>query len=684
MDNNEDLNQVNEEETLYDEMNIPEEMPIENYNDDGAYQAKSNKEIQKERNIETNKKVSKMATEAAANYFGGPAAGKVVNAVNETKMGEKVHDAIAKKMHDASRRNILAHQTQKTLNNLNDVGAIDAANTALNIVNGDVSKGGMTAAAKNSATTNIANKKVTSSNVASASKNQKNNNFKVPKIDLKNSKILTSKDTKDNLFRKKIMKLIIKHPWLIGVILGIFLILLIVLCIIGSSSDDFSGGGNGSIAYDGSCSEMPIYGTTLSKSEYVEKVEAYFSPDSKWVKNDDNNKKWASKLYDNAGNMYDIATDNGVNPELVVARAVLEHGDSDYDTNNYWGIAVYNGASSGKSFSTFSEGVLAFVNLVKEYPNAFEMMMRYAYIGTYWAADDSKTGGNCSTSYGGCYYLPYMKDYYDNQDDYEKAASICNKEECKLKREGNYCFVTDASKCVKTRSTDSDVDKVDQIAYAKYQVARMAQQRKFIFGLDPVDCSAENNTEFGNFERCFKFDQFDPRWVNMKLGKSGSDMHVGCAVTSISIGISCFSNNFDPTFNPAKFLNLANSSQYVESCFWRNEKGEPTPNIYWSCPAIAVFAPNISIEDVSIDNVYGTKTMTLEQKVAYMQKYANGNYFILVHTTPLLDNGTFGTHFTLLKSWNLANGTFTVFDPNGGKISEYKLYDINAFKVYRY
>lgn len=489
MDNNEDLNQVNEEETLYDEMNIPEEMPIENYNEDGAYQAKSNKEIQKEKNIETNKKVSKMATEAAANYFGGPAAGKVVNAVNETRMGEKVHEAIAKKMHDASRRNILAHETQKTLNNLNDVGAIDAANTALNIVNGDVSKEGMAAAAKNSAATNIANNKVPNSNVTSASKNQKNNNIKVPKIDLKNSKILTSKDTKDNLFRKKIMKLIIKHPWLIGVILGIFLILLIVLCIIGSSSDDFSGG-YGSTAYDGSCSEMPIYGTTLSKSEYVEKVEAYFGPDSKWVKNDDKNKKWASKIYDNASNIYDIATDNGVNPELVVARAVLEHGDSDYDTNNYWGIAVVNGASFGKSFSTFSEGVLAFVNIVKEYPNAFKLMMRYAYIGTYWAADDSKTGGNCSTSYGGCYYLPYMKDYYDNQDDYEKAASICNKEECKLKREGDYCFVIDDSKCVKTRSTDSDVDKVDQIAYAKYQVARMAQQRKFIFGLDPIDCSS--------------------------------------------------------------------------------------------------------------------------------------------------------------------------------------------------
>ena len=57
MDNNEDLNQVNEEETLYDEMNIPEEIPIENYNEDGAYQAKSNKEIQKGKNIKKKKKV---------------------------------------------------------------------------------------------------------------------------------------------------------------------------------------------------------------------------------------------------------------------------------------------------------------------------------------------------------------------------------------------------------------------------------------------------------------------------------------------------------------------------------------------------------------------------------------------------------------------------------------------------
>ena len=74
--------------------------------------------------------------------------------------------------------------------------------------------------------------------------------------------------------------------------------------------------------------------------------------------------------------------------------------------------------------------------------------------------------------------------------DYDKAVSICSQAKCKLSRNDGTCNVDDASKCVRTRSTDSDVDKVDQIAYAKYQVGRMAEQRKIIFGLDPIDCSS--------------------------------------------------------------------------------------------------------------------------------------------------------------------------------------------------
>lgn len=456
MDNNEDLNQVNEEETLYDEMNIPEEMPIENYNEDGAYQAKSNKEIQKERNIETNKKVSKMATEAAANYFGGPTAGRAVNKLNNTKLGDKLNESVGKKIHNITKRSFAGRNIQNTVNKLDDDGTLDKGQAAMNALSGS---GAVKGPVKPNA--NISNNK------------QKMNFTMNPK----KSSIDTNKDKKNEIVRKKIIQFIIKHPWILGIILILFLLMIIMFVILGGGGAQEEAN-YGSIAFNGSCSEMPIYGTTLSRSEYVEKIHAYFN------KND----QWASKIYDNAGNIYDIATKNGINPELVVARAVLERGDSDYITNNYWGIAVYNGQPSGSVFATFSEGVLAFVNIVKQYSAAYEMMLSYAYIGTYWAADDSKTGGNCSTGYGGCYYLPYMKDYYDNESDYKRAESACNKSSCSLTRTNGICDVVDASKCVKTRSTGSD--NVDQVAYAKYQVGKMAEKRKLIFGLDPVDCSS--------------------------------------------------------------------------------------------------------------------------------------------------------------------------------------------------
>lgn len=461
MDNNEDLNQVNEEETLYDEMNIPEEIPIENYNEDGAYQAKSNKEIQKERNIETNKKVSKMATEAAANYFGGPTAGRTVNKLNNTKLGDKLNESVGKKIHNITKRSFARRNIQNTVNKLDDDGTLDKGQAAMNALSGSGAGKGPV-----KPNTNISNNK------------QKMNFTMNPK----KSSIDTNKDKKNEIVRKKIIQFIIKHPWILGIILILFLLMIIMLVILGGGGAQEEAN-YGSIAFNGSCSEMPIYGTTLSRSEYVEKIHAYFN------KND----QWASKIYDNAGNIYDIATKNGINPELVVARAVLERGDSDYITNNYWGIAVYNSQPSGRVFATFSEGVLAFVNIVKQYSAAYEMMLSYAYIGTYWAADDSKTGGNCSTGYGGCYYLPYMKDYYDNESDYKRAESACNKSSCSLTRTNGICDVVDASKCVKTRSTGSD--NVDQVAYAKYQVGKMAEKRKLIFGLDPIDCSSYTDEE---------------------------------------------------------------------------------------------------------------------------------------------------------------------------------------------
>ena len=218
MDNNEDLNQVNEEETLYDEMNIPEEIPIENYNEDGAYQAKSNKEIQKERNIETNKKVSKMATEAAANYFGGPTAGRAVNKLNNTKLGDKLNESVGKKIHNITKRSFAGRNIQNTANKLDDDGTLDKGQAAMNALSGSgAGKGPVKPNANANPNTNIGNNK------------QKMNFTMNPK----KSSIDTNKDKKNEIVRKKIIQFIIKHPWILGIILILFLLMIIMLVILG-------------------------------------------------------------------------------------------------------------------------------------------------------------------------------------------------------------------------------------------------------------------------------------------------------------------------------------------------------------------------------------------------------------------------------------------------------------------
>ncbi len=469
MDNNDNLNQ-DVEETLYDEMEAPMQLPNEENEEEVTYQATARRNDKKQKSDDANKKVSKIATQAVGHYFGGSEGGKVVNAINNTKVGDKLNEAIGRRMTDMSKRSLAGRMAQNTINKLDEKGALDKGQEAMDALGS--SSGANKLNALNPKTPKIPNAPKTP---GSGAPTQKKNFVMNPK----KSSIDMSKDKKNQLVRKKIFQFIIKNPWILAIVLVLFLLMIIMLIILGGGGAASEEGNYGGIAFNGTCSEMPIYGTTLSRSEYIEKIHAYF----------DRNDRWSSKIYDNAGNIYDIATKNGVNPELVVARAVLERGDSDYITNNYWGIGVYNGQPSGSVFASFSEGVLAFVNIVKQYSEAYEMMLSYAYIGTYWAADDSNTGVNCSTRYGGCYYLPHMKEYYDNESDYKKAESICSKTTCSLKEDSNgKCDVIDASKCVKTRSVGDD--KTDQIAYAKYQVGKMAEKRKLIFGLDPIDCSS--------------------------------------------------------------------------------------------------------------------------------------------------------------------------------------------------
>ena len=622
MDNNEDLNQVNEEETLYDEMNIPEEIPIENYNEDGAYQAKSNKEIQKERNIETNKKVSKMATEAAGNYFGGPVGGKAVNAINNTKIGDRLNEAIGRKMNDISKRSFAGRNIQNTVNKLDDDGTLDKGQAAMNALSGSgAGKGSVKQNANANPNTNISNNK------------QKMNFTMNPK----KSTIDTNKDKKNVIVRKKFIQFIIKHPWILGIILILFLLMIIMLVILGGGGAQEENN-NSSRSISDACSDFPLNSTSLSKSEFVSLVQENITKYNRAPNEFKNTKDLET--------MYNVATKNNCNPELVVARAIQEGFTG--GKYNYWGIAVYNGETSGNGYNSLSEGVLAFCNIVSRYSTFYDLNHAYSYIGDYWA-------NKGSNSYGACTFIDYTYEYYDNKSRADEVKAVCAKNQCPLAGKSP----ENPSKCLKTNEEDQD-------AYTKYINWALTTHRKNVFGLEPDQC-LNPDSDFGNFERCTIFNQVDPRWADRNIGLSGTKMDWGCAVTSVSIGISCFGNKYDPTFNPAKFLDLANSSKYVSSCF-------TGANIYWTCPAIQVFAPNINYV-AGIVQVLGPN---IDYKVNFINSFDPNKHFFIVQ----IINEKTSTHFVLLKSINKAKGTFTCLNPSGGVITEEKLKDINAVRVF--
>ena len=85
------------------------------------------------------------------------------------------------------------------------------------------------------------------------------------------------------------------------------------------------------------CEEMSISSTVLSRDEFITKLDTYYG---------NNASSYGSTFKENAGKIYDLATRNGINPELIVVRADIEgyspvsQGFGTY--YNYWGIGCYN------------------------------------------------------------------------------------------------------------------------------------------------------------------------------------------------------------------------------------------------------------------------------------------------------------------------------------------------------
>lgn len=258
----------------------------------------------------------------------------------------------------------------------------------------------------------------------------------------------------------KLVSFAIKNPVLAlvigGVVVALFLFIIILVVMtneqIEMDSSEYSFGG------DAQCGEFNMFSTTLSKSDFASKMKDYSSKTSR---------SGFKTLANNADDIYDISVKNGINPEVVVVRAMAEGYSPGASNNNYWGIGCTNtgGYKACKSYSSFDNGVLAYINILRGYgvSSLFDVfnVKHYSYIGSNWYSPGS-------ASKGGCYYLPYINKYM-SQSNYNRAKASCD------------------------AGTEVATTAEDQAAFSHYNMETMNGFRKNVFGIDPEVCSSEES-----------------------------------------------------------------------------------------------------------------------------------------------------------------------------------------------
>ena len=207
----------------------------------------------------------------------------------------------------------------------------------------------------------------------------------------------------------------------------------------------------------GMSGDFSVHDTSLTKEEFMQRLADYCTKNSC-------NQIMMQHFVTKAGLVYDESIKNGVNPELVVVRAIVE-GFSPHNQNNsfnFWGIGCYNGAgiNACARYGTLEAGIAGFAKVVSGYQNASDMMSKYAYIGKYWYNPGS-------WSLGGCKYFPYIREFMSSGRA-SQVEGICA---------GGSCSSSGGGSCQPTTAED-------QQAYATWQVnEKMSPLRYNIFGL---------------------------------------------------------------------------------------------------------------------------------------------------------------------------------------------------------
>lgn len=155
---------------------------------------------------------------------------------------------------------------------------------------------------------------------------------------------------------KKVASKLVANPYFWAAV-GIILIIMIItgMCIDVEAQGCYDNA-NGVVG-DGSIS---LTSSQFDKATFKKALQAYYDSTK--------NSSFKTNFLDKADTLYDASVKSGVNPELVVVTALCEGGFTEVGGSyNYWGIGVYNGSSTGASYSSLEDGIAGYANTLAEY-----------------------------------------------------------------------------------------------------------------------------------------------------------------------------------------------------------------------------------------------------------------------------------------------------------------------------
>lgn len=385
------------------------------------------------------------------------------------------------------------------------------------------------------------------------------------------------------------------------------------------------------------CSDLDVNNTTLTKEEFVTGVNNYKNDNGLWY-----------LIQDNAEQIYDVSIYNGLNPEIVVTRAILEGfapGNRCGFTNyNVWGWGASNGqeCEKAKVWKSWDEALLGFVTGFKNsFPTTEVFLTSYAYLGDYWY-----NPGN--SGLGGCYYAPYI---FPNgiPEHVKNACDISKKDQCTL---------DNTSSCIKTT-------KDDKLLYGQYQAKNINDLRKKIWNITSGSCGSYGIQEGS----CIVFKQSDKRWENEKLINGTTTLgNAGCAVTSVSIAMTCSGTLKNPNaFNPSvlnKELRPNQSSDLGALILWGNKGISDLTNGFHYVDSIANFSG------------------TLDSKVNKLKELMQQRRALIIHTSSRAISPRAGSHYVVLSA--IDGSDVRILDPATGQTGKWSVNDIDQIIIYEW